>query len=131
MPKFGELVSGKVIKIMKNKKGYDFGALIKLTTGETTFLHVKEISDDYVKNIEDYVKVGENVQVRITGKDKKFNQFAVSIKRVNEEVNQELVFQKKLERFMKDSGDKLRQIQKNTDRKQNGRKKKEKKKTKF
>ena len=114
MPKFGELVSGEVIKIMKNQKGYDIGALIKLTTGETTFLPVKEIADEFVKKIEDYMKVGDTVQVRITGKNKKFNQFSVSVKRVNEEVNQELVFQKKLERFMKDSGEKLRQIQKDT-----------------
>lgn len=127
MPKFGELVTGEVIKIMKNQKGYDIGALIKLTTGETTFLPVKEIAEEFVKKIEDYVKLGETVQVRITGKNKKFNQFSVSIKRVSEDVNQELVFQKKLERFMKDSGEKLRQIQKNTDRKQNGRKKEKKK----
>lgn len=124
MPKFGELVKGEVIKIIKNKQGDDIGALVKLTTGETTFLPVKEIAASFVKKIEDHIKVGEKIEVRITGKNKKFNQFSVSLKRANEEVNQELVFQKKLKRFMEDSGEKLRQIQKNKDRKQNGRRKK-------
>lgn len=126
MPKFGELVKGEVVKIITNRDGNDVGALVKIPTGETTFLPVKEISTNFVKKIEDYIKVGQTIDVRITGKNKKFNQFSVSMKRANEEVNQELVFQKKLERFMKDSGEKMRQIQKNKDRKQNGRKRKDK-----
>lgn len=126
MPKFGDKVNGLVVRILKNKDGNDIGALVKIGGGETAFLPVKEIANKYVEKIEDYVKVGDKIDVRITGKNKKFNQFSVSIKRANEEVNQELVFQKKLERFMKDSGEKMRQIQKNKDRKQNGRKRKDK-----
>lgn len=128
MPKFGEVVNGELIKILKNKSGSDIGALVKLSSGETAFLPVKEISEKYVKNISDFIKVGEKTNFRVTGKNKKFNQYGVSLKRANEEVNHELVFQKKLEKFMKESGDKLRQIQKNKDRKQNGRKKKDNKK---
>jgi S1 RNA binding domain protein len=126
MPKFGDLVSGVVIKIIKNREGNDIGALVKIESGDVTFLPVKEISKNYVKKIEDYIKVGQKINVRITGKNMKFNQFGVSLKKANEEVNVEVDFQKKLEKFMKDSGEKMRQLQKNKDRKHNGRKKKDK-----
>lgn len=131
MPKIGELLMGEIIKIRKNKDGNDVGALVKLSTGEIAFLPVKEVSKNpkvYVKNIEDFVKIGEKIEVRFTGKNKKFNQLNVSLKPAMEEPSSEVVFQKKLERFMKDSRMKLSQIQKNTDRKQNGRKKKDPKK---
>lgn len=111
MPKFGEVLNGKVIKIFKK------GALVKLSSNDVAYLPIREIASEYVKDINDYLKVDQKIDVRIIGRSKKDNKFTLSLKRASENVNKELQFQKKLDRFMKDSKEKMFQLQKNKERK--------------
>jgi polyribonucleotide nucleotidyltransferase len=57
--KVGEMVSGKVIKILP------FGAILELVPQKTALLHISEIADKKIENIEDEVKVGEKLNVLV------------------------------------------------------------------
>jgi polyribonucleotide nucleotidyltransferase len=57
--KVGEIVSGKVIKILP------FGAILELVPQKTALLHISEIADKKIENIEDEVKVGEKLNVLV------------------------------------------------------------------
>jgi polyribonucleotide nucleotidyltransferase len=57
--KVGEIVSGKVIKILP------FGAILELVPQRTALLHISEIADKKIENIEDEVKVGEKLNVLV------------------------------------------------------------------
>lgn len=57
--KNGDIVQGKVKKIAK------YGAFIQLTNGETGLCHISEISNDFVKDVNDYLKVDQDVKVKI------------------------------------------------------------------
>lgn len=57
--KVGEITQGVVVKIL------DFGAIVDLGGGQDGMIHVSELSDGYVKKVEDVVKVGDKVKVKI------------------------------------------------------------------
>lgn len=125
MPNTGELVNGKVVKIV------DKGAFIKLSEKETGFLHISEVSEKYVKNVSDHLEVGQEVQVRVTNVDRRRNKISLSIKRVNEEneeMHKKMQFENKMKRFLRESGEKIKQIQKSTESKQGIKKRVPKKK---
>lgn len=55
----GEKVTGKVSGIT------NFGAFIDLGNHQTGLVHISEISDSYVKDIHDILKVGDEVTVKV------------------------------------------------------------------
>jgi polyribonucleotide nucleotidyltransferase len=55
----GEMVEGEVIKILP------FGAILNLGGNRTALLHISEISDKRIDNIEKEIKLGEKLKVRI------------------------------------------------------------------
>ncbi len=55
----GEIVEGEVIKIL------DFGAIIDLGGGKDGMAHVSELRDGFVKKVEDVVKMGDKVRVKV------------------------------------------------------------------
>lgn len=57
--KIGDSVEVEVIKIS------DFGAFVKLPDNRRGLIHISQVSDDFVKNINDYLKVGDKVTARI------------------------------------------------------------------
>lgn len=60
----GEIYTGKVIKIMK------FGAFVEVLPGKEGLLHVSELDHKRVKNVEDVLKEGEEVLVKVIAKEK-------------------------------------------------------------
>ena len=75
--KQGEIVEGKV------KRVAPFGAFVEVN-GETGLVHISEISIDYVQDINDYVKVGDSVKVKVMSLEEK-GKINLSIKKVLEE----------------------------------------------
>ncbi|GLG02383.1 hypothetical protein Alches_24240 [Alicyclobacillus hesperidum subsp. aegles] len=73
----GSKVTGKVTGITK------FGAFVTLPEGATGLVHISEISDSYVKDVHDFLKVDDEVTVKIIsiGGDGKI---ALSIRQANE-----------------------------------------------
>lgn len=57
----GEIYKGKVEKIM------DFGAFVELPGQKSGLVHVSELSDEYVKDVNDFVKEGQDVTVKVIG----------------------------------------------------------------
>ncbi len=55
----GEIVKGKVVKILP------FGAILELAPQRTALLHISEIADKKIENIEKEVKLGEELYVLI------------------------------------------------------------------
>lgn len=57
--KIGELVEGKVVKLL------DFGAIVEFGFNQDGMVHISEIKDDYVKNIKDVLNEGDFVRAKI------------------------------------------------------------------
>ena len=72
----GQILSGKVTGITK------FGVFVDLENGLTGMVHISEVSDTFVKEIADFVKLGDEVKVKILsiGEDKKIS---LSMKQAN------------------------------------------------
>ncbi len=74
------LVIGKVIKIKP------YAAFLEFSDGRNGLLHISEISDSYIRDIEKFVEVGDDVKVAILEVDPNDGFLRVSLKRVpNEE----------------------------------------------
>ena len=55
----GAIVEGKVTGITK------FGVFVDLGEGKSGMVHISEVSTTYVKEITDFIKMGETVKVKI------------------------------------------------------------------
>ncbi|HSI67687.1 MAG TPA: S1 domain-containing RNA-binding protein [Planococcus sp. (in: firmicutes)] len=55
----GSKLEGKVTGIT------NFGAFVQLPTGATGLVHISEVADNYVKDINEHLKVGEMVEVKV------------------------------------------------------------------
>jgi polyribonucleotide nucleotidyltransferase len=59
----GRIYTGTVVSIK------DFGAFIEILPGTDGMCHVSELSDKYVKNVSDVVKMGDTVRVKVISID--------------------------------------------------------------
>ena len=55
----GSKVTGKVTGIT------NFGAFVELPGGSTGLVHISEVADNYVKDINEHLKVGDEVEVKV------------------------------------------------------------------
>ncbi|WP_288866871.1 polyribonucleotide nucleotidyltransferase [uncultured Sneathia sp.] len=69
---------GKVVKLAK------FGAFVEIAPGKEGLLHISEISDKHVKNVEDVLKEGQIVNVKVINIEN--DKFSLSMKKVNKEL---------------------------------------------
>ncbi len=70
----GNKLQGKVTGITK------FGAFVELAEGSTGLVHISEVADKYVKDINDHLKVGDVVEVKVINVEKD-GKIGLSIKR--------------------------------------------------
>lgn len=136
----GSILEGNVVSIT------NFGAFVELPDGQTGLVHISEISDEYVKEIGDYLKKDDKVKVKVIGKNKK-GKYDLSIKQLKapEEKKEKLPppkkprpfrdsnqrsgfggsslkknsegFEEKLAQFLKDSEERQLDLKKNTEAK--------------
>lgn len=123
----GEVVDGTVTGIT------NFGAFIQLPEGKSGLVHISEISHEYVEKVADHLKVNQKVKVKIlsvtdTGK------ISLSIRHAKpksnkpaefewnrlDESQKHMSFEDKLNRFLKDSNEKMDQLKVRDTRRQNG-----------
>ena len=69
----GTIVEGKVSGITS------FGAFVDLPNGKTGMIHISEVSTDFVRDIKDYLKIGQVVKTKVINISEK-NEIALSIK---------------------------------------------------
>jgi S1 RNA binding domain protein len=55
----GSKVQGKVTGIT------NFGAFVELPDGSTGLVHISEVADSYVKDVNDHLKIGDLVEVKV------------------------------------------------------------------
>ena len=61
----GQVYEGQVLKLL------DFGAIVNLLPGKDGLLHISEIVNERVKDINDYLKEGQTVKVKVIQTDEK------------------------------------------------------------
>lgn len=71
--KRGEIVKGYVTGIEK------YGIFINIDEKYCGLIHISEITNSFVRNVHDYVKIGELIQARVI-EDEKDGQIKLSIK---------------------------------------------------
>ncbi|PBB04904.1 MULTISPECIES: S1 domain-containing RNA-binding protein [Salimicrobium] len=119
----GSKLQGKVTGIT------NFGAFVELPEGQTGLVHISEVADNYVKDINEHLSRGDEVQVKVinVGDDGKIG---LSIKKAKETPKRtqpqkprkpEESFEQKMSRFMKDSDERLTSLKKHTESKRGGR----------
>jgi 4-hydroxy-3-methylbut-2-enyl diphosphate reductase len=74
----GEVVEGKVVRIT------DFGAFVELEPGLDGLVHISQCATTRVAKVEDAVKVGEEVKVKVLGVDPEKKRISLSIRQVLE-----------------------------------------------
>jgi polyribonucleotide nucleotidyltransferase len=70
----GALYNGKVRKIM------EFGAFVEIFPGQDGLVHISELSESRVKRVEDVLKEGDEVLVKVIGVDEKSGKIKLSRK---------------------------------------------------
>jgi len=60
-----------------------YGIFVSIDNAYDGLIHISEVSEDFVKNIHDYVKVGENIYCQILEINDENMHFKLSIKNIN------------------------------------------------
>jgi len=116
----GSKVKGKVTGIT------NFGAFVKIEDKKTGLVHISEVADRYVKDINDYLSVGDEVKVKVINIEED-GKIGLSIKKAKDRPsrkrNQERMdsFEATMNRFLKDSEDRLASLRKHTESRRGGR----------
>ncbi|GIN42257.1 MULTISPECIES: S1 domain-containing RNA-binding protein [Heyndrickxia] len=124
----GSKLQGKVTGIT------NFGAFVELSEGSTGLVHISEVADNYVKDINEHLKVGDEVQVKVINVEKD-GKIGLSIRKAKEQTQTQRPrqnksnnnfrakenFEQKMARFLKDSEDRLSSLKRNTESKRGGR----------
>jgi S1 RNA binding domain protein len=137
----GSKLQGKVTGIT------NFGAFVELPDGSTGLVHISEVADSYVKDINDHLKVGDQVEVKVMNVEKD-GKIGLSIKKAidkpeapqrprsqssshsqrprqnrsnDRNVPRVETFESKMAKFLKDSEDRLTSLKRHTESKRGGR----------
>ena len=61
----------------------EYGIFVKLENDYRGLIHISKISDKFVRNVEDFAKVGETIYAEIESIDEKTKHCVLSIKNMN------------------------------------------------
>ena len=131
----GSKVQGKVTGIT------NFGAFVELPDGKTGLVHISEVADNYVKDINEHLKVGDVVEVKVMNVEadgkiglsiRKAKPQAEKTERPNrprrdnrsndrQDRQSKESFEQKMARFLKDSDERLATLKRATESKRGGR----------
>ncbi|NLC97167.1 MAG: S1 RNA-binding domain-containing protein [Erysipelotrichaceae bacterium] len=75
--KIGQIVEGTITGIQP------YGAFVSLDDKTCGLVHISEISDGFVKDVGNFVKVNDRIKVKVIDYDEKNNQVRLSLKAVN------------------------------------------------
>ncbi|WP_313894885.1 S1 domain-containing RNA-binding protein [Psychrobacillus sp.] len=133
----GSKVQGKVTGIT------NFGAFVELPGGSTGLVHISEVADNYVKDINEHLKVGDVVEVKVMNVEAD-GKIGLSIRKAKPQAERperperpqrprnnnrsndrdrpmKENFEQKMTRFLKDSEDRLSTLKRATESKRGGR----------
>jgi S1 RNA binding domain protein len=131
----GSKLRGKVTGIT------NFGAFVELPEGSTGLVHISEVADNYVKDINEHLTVGDEVEVKVINVEKD-GKIGLSIKKAKDRPERperserprrdsrggkkdfrpkKESFEQKMNNFLKDSEERLTSLKRNTESKRGGR----------
>jgi len=132
----GSKVQGKVTGIT------NFGAFVELPDGKTGLVHISEVADNYVKDINEHLKVGDVVEVKVMNVEAD-GKIGLSIRKAKPQAERperpqrprrdnnrsndrndrqpKENFEQKMARFLKDSDERLTTLKRATESKRGGR----------
>lgn len=139
MVSVGNIVEGKVVSVMP------FGAFVEIGDKQSGLVHISEVSSKYVKDINECVKKGDTVKVKVIKIDEQ-GKISLSIKQASEgkrerkandraenkgavrpaeidwsvKPSESLSFEDKLSKFKQDSDEKMQTLRRNNDSKRSG-----------
>lgn len=99
-----------------------FGAFIELPNGKTGLVHISEVAHEFVRDVNDFLKENDKVQVKVLSYDDK-GKIGLSIKQADasyrppppKKRRPPQSFEDKLARFMKESDERLTDLRRNTE----------------
>ncbi|MCH5211966.1 MAG: S1 RNA-binding domain-containing protein [Oscillospiraceae bacterium] len=133
----GNIVEGTITSVMA------FGAFVDLGSNESGLVHISELSNEYVKDINTFVKKGDRVKVKIIRVDEN-GKISLSMKQAEQKQErvkkqkpqrssarpdsfdwsarqtEELSFEDKLSRFKHESEEKIRDTKRRMENKRSG-----------
>lgn len=119
----GAIVEGVVTGVT------NFGAFVSLPGGETGLVHISEIADAYVRDINEYVRKNDRVKVKVLSVDSS-GRIGLSIKRASSTYRprsaadarrSKASFEDKLARFLRESDERQADLRRNVNSKRGGR----------
>ncbi len=106
---------------------------MELPNGSTGLVHISEVDDEYVKDINDFYKKSDKVSVKVLSVENN-GKIGLSIKQAKEsytpnnkkekrrsESGKKASFEDKMDRFLKESDERLLDLKRNTESKRGGR----------
>ncbi len=77
----GEMITGTVVQIMKDRMtGKEIGAIVQLTPKMDGMIHISQLANERVEHVEDVVKVGDKVTVKVKEVDRERGRISLSLK---------------------------------------------------
>lgn len=117
----GSKLQGKVTGIT------NFGAFVEIKEKTTGLVHISEVADTYVKDINDYLSVGDEILVKVINVEAD-GKIGLSIKKAKDKPERQQSsreraesFEAKMSRFLRDSEDRLASLKKHTESRRGGR----------
>lgn len=128
----GSIYDGKIVNVT------NFGAFVDVN-GEIGLVHISEVSNNYIKDIKEYLKDKKDVKVKVLSVDGN-GKMSLSIKQAEDKFennnkrsndkkendnvrsskNNKLNFEDILSKYLKDSEERMQDFRKNQDSKQRG-----------
>ncbi|MFW6270183.1 MAG: S1 RNA-binding domain-containing protein [Bacillota bacterium] len=106
----GSEVQGKVTGIT------NFGAFVELPDGDTGLIHISEVADTYVKDINNYLEKDEEVKVKIINVDDD-GKIGLSIKQLDDPSDRkdnapQMSFEERMDQFLEQSSERQQDLKK-------------------
>ena len=104
----------------------NFGAFVTLPDGQVGLVHISEVADTYVKDVNDYLKQNDRVKVKVINVDPK-GKVGLSIKQATARPSgggsrrPRESLEDKLLKFLKESDERQQTLKRNIDSKRGGR----------
>lgn len=122
----GTIIEGTVVKLLRH------GVVVKLPDGGTGLVHISEIDNKFVSDVNEYFRVNDPIEVKIIGQDNGRIELSVKRVRANSEgasstppprrlsSEERSSFEDKLSHFMKQSNERQLDVRRNRESKLGG-----------
>ena len=105
----GQIVEGRITGITR------FGAFMEISQGVTGLIHISEVADSFVKDVNDFLKENDIVKAKVISISTD-GKISLSLRKAKETIKpkqMDLSFEDKLAKFLKDSEERLLDIKRN------------------